>query len=55
MALHLPIGPLNHTLELSLYPDANPVPTHSLVDDVATVSSMLMMILLFYNGLVIKI
>ena len=36
VALHLPTGPLKARSVLELYRDANPVPTSSLFDDIAT-------------------
>ena len=35
MTLHIAIGPLKHALGWSRYPDANPVPTSPLADDIA--------------------
>ena len=39
MALHLPSAPLKTALCWSRYRDANPVPTSSLADDIATAPS----------------
>ena len=43
VAFHLPIGPLKPAVGWSRYRDVNPIPISSLADDLATISSLVLL------------